>query len=178
MPTTSKLNAGFDLELRGMLPRLRTYALSLTRNSERADDLVQQTALKALSGRESFRSGTNFAGWVFRIQRNEFISDLRRARPTVDIDSPSFPPLSHPPQQESGLILREFMSAFRQLSHNAREALLLAHVGGCSHRQIAARAGISEGTVKSRISRGRAALAGLLDPPAALPAAIGHLHHG
>lgn len=176
MTTTLEMNAGFDLDLRGMLPRLRTYALSLTRNSDRADDLVQQTALKALAGRESFRSGTNFAGWVFRIQRNEFISELRRARPTVDIDSPSLPALSHPPLQESGLIMREFMSAFRQLSHNAREALLLAHVGGCSHRQIADRAGISEGTVKSRISRGRAALAALLDPSAALPAALAHNH--
>jgi RNA polymerase sigma-70 factor (ECF subfamily) len=116
MSTTLKMNAGFDLDLRAMLPRLHAYALSLTRNSDRADDPVQQTALKALAGRESFRSGTNFAGWVFRIQRNEFISELRRARPTVDIDSPSMPALSHPPQQESGLVLREFMSAFRQLS--------------------------------------------------------------
>jgi len=138
MSTTLHLNAGFDLDLRGMLPRPHTYALSLTRNSDRADDLVQQTALKALAGRESFHSGTNFAGWVFRIQRNEFISELRRARPTVDIDTPAVPALSHPPRQESGLILREF---------------------------------------KSRISRARAALAALLDPPAAQPATVAHSHH-
>ena len=58
--TTAAINAGFDLDLKGILPRLRVYALSLTRNGERADDLVQQTALKALAGRASFRVGSNF----------------------------------------------------------------------------------------------------------------------
>ena len=87
--TTLAINAGFDLDLKDILPRLRIYALSLTRNRDRADDLVQQTALKALAGRTSFRVGTNFSGWIFRIQRNEFISELRRGRPTVDIDSPA-----------------------------------------------------------------------------------------
>jgi RNA polymerase sigma-70 factor (ECF subfamily) len=89
MPTTLEMNAGFDIDLGGMLPRLLTYALSLKRNSDRADEPVQQTGPKALASRASFRSGTNFAAWVFRIDRNEFISELRRARPTVDIDSPS-----------------------------------------------------------------------------------------
>ena len=66
--TTTATNAGFDLDLKDILPRLRIYALSLTRNGDRADDLVQQTALKALAGRTSFCVGTNFAGWIFRIE--------------------------------------------------------------------------------------------------------------
>ena len=75
----------FDLDLIESLARLRIYALALTRNGDHADDLVQQTVLKALAGRESFRPGTNFTGWIFRIQRNEFISELRRNRPSDDV---------------------------------------------------------------------------------------------
>lgn len=159
IPATS---TGFDGDLRDILPRLRIYAMSLTRNPDRAEDLVQQTALQALRGRESFRPGSNFSGWMFRIQRNEFISNIRRQRPTVDIDEARV--LFHAPRQEGGLILREFVAAFRQLSKSSRQALLLAQLEGCSHEQIARHAGVSVGTVKSRISRARAALRHLLDP--------------
>jgi RNA polymerase sigma-70 factor (ECF subfamily) len=159
-------NTGFDLDLTASLARLRIYALSLTRNGDGADDLVQQTVLKALAGRESFRPGTNFAAWIFRIQRNEFISELRRRRPTVHIHGELEDMLSVAARQEEGFALREVLGAFRQLTRASREALLLVHLEGWSHRQIADHAGIAEGTVKSRISRGRAALARLLDPPA------------
>jgi DNA-directed RNA polymerase specialized sigma24 family protein len=70
----------FHADLKMILPRLRIYALSLTRDSDRADDLMQRTVVKALTGRKSFQSGTNFPGWLFRIQRNEFISGLRSRR--------------------------------------------------------------------------------------------------
>jgi RNA polymerase sigma-70 factor (ECF subfamily) len=162
-------NTDFDLDLTGNLARLRIYALSLTRNADRADDLVQQTVLKALAGRKSFRPGSNFTGWIFRIQRNEFISDLRRTRPTVDILGEIGNTLSVPARQEEGLVLREFLGAFRQLTHASRETLLLSNLDGWSYRQIADRSGIAVGTVKSRISRGRAALTRLLDPPALPP---------
>ena len=75
----------FHEQMKAILPRLRLYALSLTHDRDRANDLVQETVLKALAGRASFRPGTNFSGWVFRIQRNEFISSLRRLKPTVPI---------------------------------------------------------------------------------------------
>jgi len=163
--TTAATDAGFDLDLKDMLPLLRIYALSLTRNSDRADDLVQQTALKALAGRASFRSGSNFGGWIFRIQRNEFISELRRNRPTVDLDSSAAYAVHEPPRQEHGLALRDLLGAMQRLSRDGRQALLQSQIEGCSHREIASRAGISVGTVKSRISRGRAALTRLLDMP-------------
>lgn len=163
---TVAISTGFDLDLKNMLPRLRVYALSLTRNGDRADDLVQQTALKALAGRESFRVGSNFSGWVFRIQRNEFVSELRRNRPTVELDSVAGNALHEPPRQEHALVLRELQGALRQLSRDGRQALLQSQIEGRSHREIASRAGISIGTVKSRISRGRATLARLLDLPA------------
>ena len=85
----------FDTDLTQLLPRLRIYALSLTRDSVRADDLVQQTVLRSLAGRNSFRPGTNFPGWLFRIQRNEFISGLRRERPTVELNDAISSTLSH-----------------------------------------------------------------------------------
>jgi RNA polymerase sigma-70 factor (ECF subfamily) len=155
MPTTQTINDGFDSDLKGILPRLRVYAMSLTRNGDRADDLVQQTALKALAGRKSFRKGTNFNGWVFRIQRNEFISELRRTRWTVNLDDTVAALPCHSPRQEDGLIMRDLLRTFRQLSGAARQALLLATVEGYSQQQIADHAGISVGTVKSRIWRGR-----------------------
>lgn len=169
------MSTSFDLDLRNILPKLRAYALSLTRNGDRADDLVQQTALKALAGRNSFRSGTNFAGWIFRIQRNEFISERRRTHPTVDLDSVDAHMLSEPPRQEGGLALREFIGAFRHLSRGTRHALLLSQIEGHSYRQIASHAGVSIGTVKSRISRGRVTLAQLIDSPGR--AAVAHSHH-
>jgi RNA polymerase sigma-70 factor, ECF subfamily len=167
MLATQTTNAGFDFDLKSILPRLRVYAMSLTRDIDRADDLVQQTALKALAGRESFRTGTNFAGWMFRIQRNEFISGLRRARPTISIDDPLAQAKSHPPLQETGLIMREFMAAFRQLSDARRQALLLATVEGQPYDQIARRAGVTVGAIKSRVRRGREMLKQLLDPQVA-----------
>ena len=99
----------FDTDLTQLLPRLRIYALSLTRDSVRADDLVQQTVVRSLAGRNSFRPGTNFPGWLFRIQRNEFISGLRRERPTVELNDAISSTLSQPQRQESGIVMREFM---------------------------------------------------------------------
>jgi RNA polymerase sigma-70 factor, ECF subfamily len=165
--TTATMDASFDLDLKNILPRLRIYALSLTHNGDRADDLVQQTAFKALAGRASFRIGSNFGGWIFRIQRNEFVSELRRNRPTVEIDSPAACKVQEPPRQEHGLILRDLLGAMRRLSRAGRQALLQSQIEGCSYREIAGRAGISVGTVKSRISRSRAELARLLDLPRA-----------
>ena len=165
MSTTLAMKDGFNADLTGILPRLRAYALSLTHNRDRADDLVQQTALKALAGRKSFRLGTNFGGWIFRIQRNEFISELRRERPTVNLDDAVASLPFRPPQQDNGLIMREFMAAFRQLSDGTRRALLLTQLEGYSHEQVASHVGIAVGTVKSRISRGRDKLECLLARP-------------
>lgn len=152
----------FETDLTQLLPRLRIYALSLTRDSVRADDLVQQTVLQSLAGRKSFRPGTNFPGWLFRIQRNEFISGLRRQRPTVPVDTAIAESLSHPAHQDSGLVMREFVSAFAKLAPTQREALLLAVLEGLPYEVIAQHTGVSVGTVKSRISRARDTLERLL----------------
>lgn len=162
MSIAQTMTGDFHADLKIILPRLRIYALSLTRDRDRADDLVQETVVKSLAGRHSFRPGTNFAAWLFRIQRNEFISGLRRQRSTVPMDDAIANTLSHAPLQESGLIMREFTSAFRHLAACQREALLLAVLEGWSYQQIAELSGVSIGTVKSRVSRGRATLRRLL----------------
>jgi len=152
----------FHEQLKTVLPRLRIYALSLTRDRDAADDLVHDTVVKALTGRHSFQPGTNLAAWLFRIQRNEFISGLRRRRPTVPVDTAIAESLSHPPHQDSGLIMREFMCAFGKLASAQREALLLAVLEGLPYETIAEHTGVSVGTVKSRISRARDTLERLL----------------
>lgn len=153
----------FDTDLTRLLPRLRVYALSLTRDPVRADDLVQQTVLRSLIGRSSFRPGTNLPGWLFRIQRNEFLSGLRRQRPTIELNDAIVSNLSHPPRQESGIAMREFKKAFQTLAGNQRRALLLMALEGHSHKKIAGAAGVTTGTVKSRVSRARAKLRQMLD---------------
>lgn len=158
MAAAQTMTGDFHTDLKTLLPRLRVYALSLARDRDRADDLVQETIVKALAGRNSFRAGTNFGAWLFRIQRNEFISGLRRSRPTVCLDDVVSNTLSHPPRQESGLIMREFLGAFRQLAPGQREALLLAVLEGYPYARIAEHCGVSIGTIKSRISRARSLL--------------------
>jgi RNA polymerase sigma-70 factor (ECF subfamily) len=152
----------FHEQLKAILPRLRIYALSLTRDRDAADDLVHDTVIKALTGRRSFQPGTNLAAWLFRIQRNEFISGLRRQRPSVPVDTTIAESLSHPAHQDSGLIMREFVTAFAKLVPTQREALLLAVLEGLPYEVIAAHTGVSVGTVKSRISRARDTLERLL----------------
>jgi RNA polymerase sigma-70 factor (ECF subfamily) len=153
----------FNTDLIQLLPRLRVYALSLTRDSVRADDLVQQTVLRSLAGRTSFRPGTNFPGWLFRIQRNEFISGLRRERPTIELNDAIVGAMSHPQRQESGIAMREFKKAFRTLAGDQRRALLLTALEGHSHERNAGVSGVATGTVKSRVSRARAQLRQMLD---------------
>ena len=158
MPTSD-----FNTDLTQLLPRLRVYALSLTRDSVHADDLVQQTVLRSLLGRASFRPGTNFPGWIFRIQRNEFISGLRRERPTVELNDAISSTLLHAQRQESGIVMREFKKAFRTLASGQRHALLMAALAGHSHVTIAGASGVSVGTIKSRVSRAGARLRHMLD---------------
>jgi RNA polymerase sigma-70 factor (ECF subfamily) len=163
MPAQQTLTGDFQADLTAMLPRLRIYAMSLTRDGDRADDLVQQTVVNSLAGAKSFRPGTNFPGWLFRIERNEFITGLRRQRPTVELTDAIAGRLSHPPQQEAGIVMREFKQAFRTLRSTQRQALLMTALDGHTHQTIAAQCKVSIGTVKSRVSRARTRLRQLLD---------------
>lgn len=145
----------FHRELLAILPRLRSYALSLTGDKERADELVQSTVVKALAQQARFQPGTNLSAWLFRIQRNAWIDVFRRRRPTEEIDDEIMAALSSPPTQESALVKAEFLRAFARLHPHHREALVLSIIDGQSYEQIAAHAGVRVGTIKSRVCRAR-----------------------
>jgi RNA polymerase sigma-70 factor, ECF subfamily len=154
--------ANFHDQLKANLPRLRFYALSITRNRDAADDLVHDTVVKALTGQRSFQPGSNFTAWIFRIQRNEFVSGLRRIRRAARAHSSVTDSPWCPPHQEYRLVMREFLLAFGKLTPAQREAILLAVLDGQTYEAIAAYTGVSVGTVKSRISRARDTLERLL----------------
>ena len=156
--------AAFRQELEAALPQLRAFARSLTRNHDQADDLVQDTMLKAWGARDRFQAGTSFRAWTFTILRNVFISGRRRARFQGDWDELlASKLLSMPAAQEHRLHLTDLMRALEQISPTQREALMLTTVGDLSHEEAAEIMGVATGTIKSRVSRAREALGALLD---------------
>jgi RNA polymerase sigma-70 factor (ECF subfamily) len=143
------------------LPRLRAYALSLTRNRAAADDLVQQTALKCWNGQARFEAGTNFKAWIYQIMRNEHISSFRRTRrQQVSIDNVPEELFARDGDQETKQLTREVFVAVNKLNEGQREVLLMNCVGGLSYEEIAQALGCSIGTVKSRLWRARSELQG------------------
>lgn len=146
------------------LPPLRAFARTLTGDRTRADDLVQQTILKAWAARATFKVGSSFKAWAYTILRNTFFSDLRKSRRLIPLDEEA-----HVATAQAGdglsfaLELADVAAAMRQLPPEQREVLVLSAAGGFDTREIAGIVGIAPGTVKSRISRGRAALRRLLD---------------
>ena len=145
----------FHRQLLGILPRLRSYALSLTNDREFADELVQSTVVNALAQQAAFRPGSNMVAWLFRILRNAWIDTYRRRRPTDEINEDTTAALSASPTQETSLLKAEFLKAFATLRPHHREALVLSVIEGQSYEQIAAHAGVAVGTIKSRVCRAR-----------------------
>lgn len=145
------------------LPALRAFALSLTRNGAAADDLVQDTVVKAWTNIDKFDPATNLRAWLFTILRNTFYSDLRKTRREVpDPDGTHAARLSTSPAHEGRLAFNDFRAAFDQLSPEHREVLILVGASGFSTEQAAEMMGVAPGTVKSRASRARARLAAIL----------------
>jgi len=147
------------------IPQLRRYARALTRNPVAADDLLQESVLRALTKAHLFRAGTNLRAWLFTILHNQHVSTVRwegrHARSTEEPDEISR--LSTPPSQEHHLMARIMDKALHQLPDQQRVLIELAALRGESYDAIAAKTGLAIGTVKSRISRGRARLLRLMD---------------
>ncbi|WP_423794571.1 sigma-70 family RNA polymerase sigma factor [Methylobacterium durans] len=155
--------AGFRDDLIKALPALRTFALSLCGNVSRVDDLVQETMIKAWANQERFRPGTNFTAWVFTILRNQFYTEMRRAKREVeDADGAHAGRLTAPADQEDASTLRAVWEKIAALPQSQQQALILVGAEGCTYEEAAARLGCQVGTVKSRVSRARASLAGAL----------------
>lgn len=154
-------------QLVALVPEMRAFALSLTRNPSTADDLVQDTVLKAWASLDRFEPGTNMRAWVFTILRNTFYSDTRkRQREIADVDGAHAARLSQKPDHDGRLDLRDFAAAFTKLPDEQREVLILIGASGLSYEEAAEICGCAVGTIKSRLNRGRARLSELLDPPA------------
>ncbi len=154
----------FKRELAGVIPHLRAYGRSLAGNPDVADDLVQDTMLKAWASRASFAPGSSIKAWTFVILRNVFFSQLRRQKFHGDYDEAAAErQLVVAPAQEDGLNIADLQRAMQQLSLEQREALILVGAGGMSYEDAASVAGCAVGTMKSRVSRARKALADLID---------------
>ena len=150
-------------ELVDHLPALRAFALSLTRNGAAADDLVQDTIVKAWTNIEKFQAGTNMRAWLFTILRNTFYSGRRKAKREVpDVDGVFTAGLAEKPNHDGRLQLTDFRKAFEQLPDEQREALILVGAQGFSYEEAAAMCGCAIGTIKSRANRGRSKLAELM----------------
>ena len=145
------------------VPSLRAFALSLTSNPARSDDLVQDTLLKGWQHRARFQPGTNLNAWLFTILRNIFYSDHRkRVREVEDQDGSYAARLATAPHQGDRLDVEDLQSALAKLPPDQREALVLVGAEGVSYEEAAAIMGCKVGTVKSRVSRARGRLAELL----------------
>jgi RNA polymerase sigma factor (sigma-70 family) len=145
------------------LPMLRTFAISLTANPTRADDLVQETMVKAWANRERFTPGTNFTAWLFTILRNHFRSEYRKRRREVeDADGSYADSLKSHPEQQGHVEFTEFREALAKLPSDQREALILVGASGFSYEEAANICGCAVGTIKSRVNRARTRLAELM----------------
>ena len=146
------------------LPALRAFALSLTREGASADDLVQDTIVKAWTNMDKFQAGTNLRAWLFTILRNTFYSSRRKTKREVsDTDGLHAARQATRPDHDGRLALKDFRVAFQQLPVEQREALILVGASGFSYEEAAQMTGVAVGTVKSRANRGRRKLAELLD---------------
>jgi RNA polymerase sigma-70 factor (ECF subfamily) len=150
----------FKRALAQIAPHLRAFARSLCGCSDRADDLAQETMLRAWAARERYQAGTNFKAWTFTILRNQFYSEARRNRFVGEYDEAVVERvLCTPGSQQENVELCDLLRALTTLPDSHREALILATIGGLSYEEIADICGIALGTVKSRICRARAMLA-------------------
>ena len=147
------------------LPNLRAFARTLANEPARADDLVQETIVKALANLNSFQPGTNLIAWLFTILRNHFYTEVRnRRREVEDGDGLHAARLVSQPGQIAKLELVDFERALAVLPDDQREALVLVGGAGFSYEDAAQICGCAVGTIKSRVNRARVRLNELLDP--------------
>ncbi|GEP07991.1 sigma-70 family RNA polymerase sigma factor [Methylobacterium oxalidis] len=158
----------FRDELLTVLPRLRAFAVSLAMDEAQADDLVQETVIKAWQKQESYRPGTNVEAWICTILRRLFYDDRRTAKREAASEF-SIDPVTPPRALEQSTDLRKVWVALTNLPPVQREALVLVSAQGMTYEAAATRAGCQVGTIKSRVSRARAALASSLGVPTLRP---------
>jgi len=164
----------FKKQLALVIPHLRAFGRSLSGNRDLADDLVQETLLKAWAARKRFQAGTNMRAWTFIILRNLFLSQMRRARFKGEWDDlVADRVLAAPASQDKHVELADMQRALLHLPQPQREALILVGAGGFAYEEAAEICQVAVGTIKSRVARGRVALEALLSE-GALPSRRDH----
>jgi len=164
----------FKQQLALVIPHLRAFGRSLSGNRDTADDLVQETLLKAWAARKRFQAGTNMRAWTFIILRNLYLSQMRRARFKGEWDDlVAERVLAAPASQDRHVELGDMQRALLHLPQPQREALILVGAGGFAYEEAAAICGVAVGTIKSRVARGRVALESILSE-GALPSRREH----
>jgi len=147
----------------GMIPALRAFAWSLSHNGSDADDLVQDTLIKAWTNRDKYESGTNLRAWLFTILRNTYYTQISRRRREVRDETGEYAStLKSAPTQDWTIAMRDLQSALAELPSEHREALILVGAAGLSYEEAAEICGCALGTIKSRVNRARAKLVKLM----------------
>lgn len=145
------------------LPKLRAFALSLTYNTTAAEDLIQETALKAFANLDKYREGTNLIAWLFTIMRNSFHTQYRRNKRMVeDADGSWAAKLASSPSQDDHIDCQMMRAALTQVPDKLREALFMVAVSGLSYEEAGRIMNVACGTIKSRVHRARKLLGQLL----------------
>jgi RNA polymerase sigma-70 factor (ECF subfamily) len=155
----------FHARLEEQIPRLRRYARALTRDTNRADDLVQDTLVRALAKQHLYQPDTNLRAWLFTLMHNQHVNDIRRARRegnNIDVDETASM-LVATTDPTASRQLRELETGLAALPPEQRAAILLVGLEGLRYDEAAEILGVPIGTVRSRLSRGRDALRKLLD---------------
>lgn len=156
-------DAEFKAQLAQVIPHLRAFGRSVSGSRDLADDLVQETLMKAWAARQRFQAGTNMRAWTFIILRNLYLSQMRRSRFRGEWDDlVADRILAAPAGQDKQVELGDMQRALLHLPQPQREALILVGAGGFAYEEAAEICGVAVGTIKSRVARGRVALEALL----------------
>ena len=151
-------------EVVGLIPALRAFAWSLSHNGSDADDLVQDTLIKAWTNKDKFEPGTNLRAWLFTILRNTYYTHvLRRRREVRDEMGEYAAALKCPPTQDWSVAMHSLQDALQKLPPEHREALILVGAAGLSYEEAAEICNCAVGTIKSRVNRARARLLKVID---------------
>lgn len=162
----STIDQQFGDEITLLVPLLRRFAFRLCGQHALAEDLTQEAIMRSWAARATYIQNTDLRAWVCVILRNCFYSTLRRRKWSANWDADLAERiLIIPPAQDNALLLSDAMKAIEQLSSGQREALMLVGVEGLSYEEAAAKCGCTLGTIKSRMSRGRRAIAQTIDGP-------------
>lgn len=162
-PSPTSGSDEFRAEIIKLVPQLRAFSRGLTGSRDRADDLVQDTLMRAIAGEHLFRPGTNLRAWLFTILRNRHLSEFRRRRYDgggVEDVPESMVAVSG--NQQAALELKEVQALLMTVPVKLREALILVSAAGLSYEEAAAVCKCAVGTIKSRVNRARTEIAALM----------------